>query len=228
MPRNRFTLLACFNETNGKMVWKLPIGVSPTAIADGYLLGTDVDNGIQYAIGKGKTQTSITATASGTGLLLQGSVLDMPPGKPNTPAVSEADMSEWMDYLYGQNATLLNNPPKPDGVEVRLSAVDANGSVTDIGTTTTDSSGQFSFKWTPPTTDAYKVTATFDGSESYWGSWAQTNLAFGEGELSTGASTSPTVSSESSTDTLMNVLVAGVVAIIVAIAVVGLLIIRRK
>ena len=228
MPRNRFTLLACFNETNGKMVWKLPIGVSPTAIADGYLLGTDVDNGIQYAIGKGKTQTSITATASGTGLLLQGSVLDMSPGKPNTPAVSEADMSEWMDYLYGQNATLLNNPPKPDGVKVRLSAVDANGSVTDIGTTTTDSSGQFSFKWTPPTTDAYKVTATFDGSESYWGSWAQTNLSFGEGELSTGASTSPTISSDSSTDTLMIVLVAGVVAIIVAIAVVGLLIIRRK
>jgi outer membrane protein assembly factor BamB len=228
MPRNRFTLLACFNEADGKMVWKLPIGVSPTVIADGYLLGTDVDNGIQYAIGKGKTQTSITAITWGTGLLLQGSVLDMSPGKPNTPAVSEAVMSEWMDYLYGQNATLLNNPPKPDGVEVRLSAVDANGTVTDIGTATTDSIGQFSIKWTPPTEEIYKVTATFDGSESYWGSWAQTSLAFAEGEISTGGSTTPTVSSESSTDTLMIVLVAGVVAIIVAIAVVGLLIIRRK
>lgn len=142
MPRNRFTLLACFNETTGKMVWKLPIGVSPTGIADGYLLGTDVDNGIQYAIGKGKTAMSITAptttVSAGTGVMIQGSVLDMSPGKPNTPAVSDADMSEWMDYLYGQNATLLNNPPKPDGVPVRLTAVDSNGTVIDLGTTTTD------------------------------------------------------------------------------------------
>ena len=29
------------------------------------------------------------------------------------PAVADEDMSEWMDYLYMQNATLLNNPPTP-------------------------------------------------------------------------------------------------------------------
>ena len=35
--------------------------------------------------------------------------MDMSPGAPNTPAVSEEDMVEWMDYMYGQNATLLND-----------------------------------------------------------------------------------------------------------------------
>jgi len=50
--------------------------------------------------------------------------MDMSPGAEKTPCVSDADMDEWMDYLYGQNATLLNDPPKPEGVSVRLSAID--------------------------------------------------------------------------------------------------------
>ncbi len=230
MPRNRFTLLACYNETNGKMVWKLPIGVSPMGIADGYLIGTDVDNGIQYALGKGRTETTITAptstVSSKSSVLLQGSVMDMSPGKPNTPAVADKDMSEWMDYLYGQNATLMNNPPKPDGVTVRLSAVDSNGTVTDLGTVKTDSSGQFSLKWTPPKADVYTITATFDGSESYFGSWTETAVST---ELApTGAQTTSSVPSDSSTNTILLAIAVVAVAIIVAIAIVGVFIIKKR
>ena len=75
--------------------------------------------------------------------MIQGSVLDQSPGKPNTPAVADEDMSEWMDYLYGQNATLINSPPSPKGVEVRLFAISSDGTVTEIGTATSDSSGLY-------------------------------------------------------------------------------------
>ena len=53
-----------------------------------------------------------------------------------------------MDYLYGQNATLLNNPPAVNGVPVTLLAVGSDNSLIEIGTATSDSSGTFTFKWT--------------------------------------------------------------------------------
>ena len=39
------------------------------------------------------------------------------------PAISDANMSVWMDYLYMQNATLLNSPPDCIGVPVTLTAI---------------------------------------------------------------------------------------------------------
>ena len=42
-----------------------------------------------------------------------------------------------------QNATLLNNPPKEQGVPVTLTAVDPNNNTVTIGTTTTDSAGNY-------------------------------------------------------------------------------------
>ena len=183
MPRTRFHAIVAIDEATGKFIWRLPIGVLPTAIADGYLLGHDGDNGIQYCIGKGKTQTTVTAPlttiAKGTGVLIQGSVMDMSPGKPNTPAVSEEDMSMWMDYLYGQNATLINNPPKPEGVSVTLTAVDSDGNYMDIGTSTSSMDGTYGIAWTPPEEGIYKIVASFIGSESYWCSYGTTHLSVG-------------------------------------------------
>jgi hypothetical protein len=65
----------------------------------------------------------------------------MSPGMPNTPAVAEEDMSMWIDYLYGQNATLIKNPPKPNGVQVYLTAMDSDGNYIDIGSTTSSMDG---------------------------------------------------------------------------------------
>jgi hypothetical protein len=92
------------------------------------------------------------------------------------PAVSDDNMSEWMDYLYMQNATLLNSPPAPKGVTVKLVAVGSNGDTIDIGTVTSDSGGMFKKMWTPSSEGEYTVYATFDGSDSYYGSYAQTAL----------------------------------------------------
>jgi hypothetical protein len=226
MPRTRFHALVAINETTGDFIWKLPIGAKPRSIANGYLVATDGENGIQYCIGKGKTATSITApttaVTTGTGVLIQGSVLDMSPGNPNTPAVSDEDMDEWMDYLYGQNATLLNTPPSPDGVPVRILAIDSNGNANLIGTTMSDSSGHYSFKWTPTSPDVYKITATFDGSESYWGSWAETGLA-----IEAASAASPTASTVVTPPYEMYTIGTGI-AIIIAIAIVGLLILRKR
>ena len=55
MPRARFHETVCINETTGKFIWTLPIAIQPTAIANGYLVGRDGDNGMQYVFGKGKT-----------------------------------------------------------------------------------------------------------------------------------------------------------------------------
>jgi outer membrane protein assembly factor BamB len=184
MPRTRFHWLVCINETTGKFIWKLPIGIAPLAVADGYLIGIDQDNGIMYCIGEGKTSTTVSVqndvVAAGSGVLIKGSVMDMSPGAPNTPAVSDADMSVWMDYLYGQNATLLNDPPKPKGVPVSLYAIDANGAQVHIGDVTTDWTGTFKTLWTPENPGVYTIIAVFAGSESYWPSYGATAIGVTE------------------------------------------------
>jgi outer membrane protein assembly factor BamB len=230
MPRTRFHCTVCINETTGDFIWRLPIAIQPTAIADGYLVGRDGDNGMQYVVGKGRTSTSVTAPdtsqALGTTVLIRGSVLDQSPGKPNTPAVADQDMSEWMDYLYGQNATLINSPPSPNGVTVRLYAVDPNGNVAEIGTTTSDSSGQYAVEWTAPQAGIYRITATFDGSNSYYGSWSETSLSIKQGAEAT---PTPSTVNLDAINTSVNTTVAIFgIAIIAAIAVVGVLILRKK
>jgi len=231
MPRTRFHLLACINETTGKIIWNLPIGISGTAIADGYLLGTDTDNGMQYVIGKGQTSTTVTAPTTGVQLgnsiLVQGSILDMSPGKPNTPAVADEDMNEWMDYLYGQNATLLNSPPSPEGVPVRLYAIGSDGTVTEIGTATSDSSGKYAMAWAPSKADTYKITATFDGSDSYFGSWSETALLINESAEPTSTPASALTLEAINTMVTTNVVIVGA-AIIIAIAIVGVLLLRKR
>jgi hypothetical protein len=227
MPRTRFHALVAIEEATGHFLWKLPIGIQPNAIANGYLLGTDPDNGIQYCIGKGQTATTVTApltsVTSGTGMTIQGSVMDMSPGKPNSAAVSEADMSTWMDYLYGQNATLINSPPTPHGVTVQLNAVDPNGNSVDLGTVTSDSSGHFAKSWTPSTAGLYTIYATFAGSNSYYSSYAETSLSVA---AAPSATTQPTQTTAASDNTMITIGTG--IAVIIAIAIATVLMMRKK
>ncbi|MCW4022746.1 MAG: PQQ-binding-like beta-propeller repeat protein [archaeon] len=180
MPRPRFKPLVCIDEYTGEFLWKLPIDMMPMGIADGYLICEDIDNGVEYGIGKGPTTTTVSATYEavilGSSTIIKGTVTDQSPGSPNTPAISDEDMSEWMDYLYGQNATLLNNPPTPKGVTVKLEAIDPNGNYQNLGTTISDSYGNYGFTCKPKIEGQYTIIATFEGSESYFGSSATTYL----------------------------------------------------
>jgi outer membrane protein assembly factor BamB len=229
-PRTRFHAMVAINETTGKYLWTLPIGIAPTAVSDGYLIGTDTDNGVQYGIGKGPTTTSISiqnnVVSAGTAIMITGSVMDMSPGKPNTPAVSDADMPQWMDYLYGQNATLLNNPPSPKGVPITLMAVDPNGNLLGIGTTTSDADGHFAYQWTPQTQGSYTVYASFTGSESYFASHDST--ALGVTAAPAPSETSAPVNLDTVNSSMTNLIIGSTIAIIIAIALVGLLLFRRR
>ena len=225
MPRTRFHELVCIDEATGHFLWTLPIGISPTAIADGYLLGRDSENGLQYCIGKGQTATTVSiqndVITAGSSALIKGTVMDMSLAQPDTPAVSDADMSEWMDYLHGQNATLLNSPPTPKGVDVSLVAVGPNGNVVDIGTVTSDESGMFKKMWKPEVEGGYTIYATFAGSDSYWSSYAETALGV-EAAPETGNNQPQTIVPDNAP-----MFIASTAAIIIAIAIAAILLLRK-
>jgi len=236
-PIPRFAMLVCIDATNGDILYTLNGGIAPHAAVNGYLLGSGVFDGNMYCLGKGPTSTSVTiqndVIANGETVLIKGSVLDMSPATqeygsqvrfPNgVPAVADADMSEWMDYLYMQNATLLNSPPAPNGVSVMLTAVGSNGDVIDIGTVTSNSGGMFKKTWTPSSEGEYTVYATFEGSESYFSSYAETGLSVGP---ATHATTNGGTEAEP-VDTTMTIIGVGVVLAII-IAIVGVLLYRKK
>ncbi|HLN46137.1 MAG TPA: PQQ-binding-like beta-propeller repeat protein [Candidatus Sulfotelmatobacter sp.] len=226
-PIPRQAMLVCINATTGDVSWTLNGGVYPSAAANGYIVGAGTYDGNMYCVGKGKTQTTInaplTTVTAGTSVLIQGTVMDMSPASANTPAISDEDMSEWMDYLHMQNATLLNNPPKPNGVTVRLAAVDSNGDVIDIGTVTSDSGGLFKKTWTPPSEGEYTVYATFDGSNSYYGSYAETGLSIGK----TSTETSTPQQQQIMPDYTLTI-IGSAIAIMILVAIVGVVLYRKK
>ena len=231
-PRTRFHALYAIDEKTGHFLWKLPINIGVAyggmAIAYGYLVATDNENGIQYVIGKGKTSTTVSIQSdvitAGSSALIKGSVMDMSPGQPNTAAISDADMSVWMDYLHGQNATLINSPPTPHGVSVQLTAMGSDGTVIDLGKVTTDSSGQFLLMWKAPKENTYTVYATFAGSDSYWSSYAETGLGVSAAAESP---TTPQPSGGVTSSEVMTYVVVAAVAIIIAIAVATVLMLRK-
>jgi len=116
------------------------------------------------------------------------------------------------------------------GVPVILTAIAADGTVTDLGTTTTNGYyGTFAFAWTPPAEGVYTIMASFAGDDSYGSSSAATSLAVGAAATpAPTVTTAAPISASDITNSLMTYLVAGIVAIIIAIAIVGALILRKK
>jgi len=75
-----------------------------------------------------------------------------------------------MEYMFQQRPM----PTDAKGVAVKLTAIDPNGNYQDIGTTTTDSHGNFGKSWVPPVPGEYYIIAEFEGSKSYGSSSATT------------------------------------------------------
>jgi hypothetical protein len=223
-PMTRGWRLFAIDATTGQGVWNITGSMSPGAIADGYLTASNSYDGYTYVFGKGQSATTIsapqTSIAQGQNIVLTGTVLDKSPGQPNTPCVSKESMTQWMEYLHMQHAI----PMDVKGVPVSIDAIDPNGNAVHIADVTSDMSGTFGYIWTPSTTGLYKVTATFVGDESYGSSWAQTYVG-----VATGATQSPapTNAITSSTPTELY-FAASTIAIIIAIAIVGLLILRKR
>jgi hypothetical protein len=189
------------------------------------------DNQI-YAYGKGPTAATVTApdTAQplGTQVLVQGTVTDISAGSqqeavaanfPNgLPCISDESMSDWMEYVYMQQP----KPTNATGVKVTISVLDPNNNCYDVGTTTSDVDGFFKLTFTPEVPGEYTVYATFSGSESYYGSSALTAINV---EAAPQPTPEPTPVPQAPVETYF---AASTIAIIVAIAIVGILLFRKR
>jgi outer membrane protein assembly factor BamB len=191
-PLWRGSYLRVLNATNGQEIWKV-MHYGSAVIADGIVVGLNYYDNEIYAYGKGPSATTINAepavATQGESVLIQGTVTDQSPGAKDTPAIADINQQAWMEYLYQQQA----KPTNAAGVPVRVTATDPNGNSQSIGTVNSDASGNYAIMWTPPVPGVYKVTAAFEGSNSYWGSSAE--IAFGitaAKNISPSASAAPT------------------------------------
>jgi len=173
-PLYRGSKMYCIDAVTGQGLWNISFWGLYPVIADGYALSFNYYDGRVYCFGKGPSETTIVASPKvsvfGSSVLIEGTVTDQSEGAKGKPAVSDSNMSKWMEYIYMQQ-------PKPTnilGVPVELYVLDSNDNYRPIGTTTTDKDGYFSFSWTPDIPGKYTVYATFEGSISYYSSYALT------------------------------------------------------
>ncbi len=243
-PMYKNTYVTCINANTGEEIWRIKSYANPGsfmapgfAIADGYMAYLNLYDKQIYVMGKGPSDTSVSVSPKvstfGSSIIIEGTVIDISAGTKQkeqaarfpqgVPAVSNASQSAWMEYIYMQKP----RPTDTTGVPVTLSVVDANGNYRDIGTTTSDADGFFAFNWKPDIEGQYTVWASFGGSESYWPSHAVTSFAVDPAAPTHAPSATPQTNLATTAD-LMTYLAVGVVAIIIAIALVGLLILRKK
>jgi hypothetical protein len=149
-------------------------------MADGLLLALNAYDNQIYCFGKGPSATTVSAVpevqSAGSSLLIKGTVTDQTPSSMGTPAIADESMSSWMEYMYMQQS----KPANATGVEVKLTAIDPNGNFQDIGAATSDIFGNYAISWKPPVPGIYNVKATFEGSNSYYGSEAGTTFMVSE------------------------------------------------
>jgi hypothetical protein len=240
-PIKRGWRMHAINITTGENIWNLLDTQSGStdgsrvfqgAIADGYLAYSDAYDCKMYVIGKGTSQTTVTApdvaVPQGNSIVIKGTVLDMSPGQPNTPCVSKDSMTTQMEHLHWQipitgiygNITLT-------GVPVSLDAVDPNGNIVHITTITSDGySGTFGYTWQPEIPGKYTITATFTGDDSYGSSYAKTTIGV------VGASPTPTPTATPSQSIADTYFIPATIGTIVAIVIVGtalaLLMLRKR
>ena len=214
--------LRAIDTETGEDVWGISGMFRIPAISDGILTATNSHDGQIYAFGRGPSKTTVTTpdlgVTQGDSIMIKGTVTDQSPGSKDTPAISDEDMGDWMEYLYMQKQF----PAQAKGVDVTIDVIDSNGNFRNIGTATTDASGTFGLLWQPDIPGQYTVLATFAGSESYGSSYAQTYLGVVDAP-------EPTSEPEPTPAPMTDTYIAGsTIAIVAAIAVVALLLLRKK
>jgi hypothetical protein len=225
--------LVCLNATTGEEIWRISWFGNwwggTCVIGDSIMAGLNAgyDNRI-YSFGKGASATTVEASpkisTNGDKVLVEGYVTDIAPGTSSydvaarfpqgVPAVSDASMTDWMQYVYMQ----YPRPTDATGVTVVISVVDPNGNMYTVGTATSDANGFYSTTFVPEVSGDYRVIATFEGSKSYWSSHAETAICVDEAAAPTAA---PVVEQS----LVEQYFVPAVVGIILAIFIVGIVIV---
>ncbi|MCW4054031.1 MAG: hypothetical protein NWE84_03810, partial [Candidatus Bathyarchaeota archaeon] len=241
-PRPRGAPYICVDPKTGEIIWRAN-GLfrqshwgGSSIIGDSVIVTQDTYDQRVYAIGKGPSATTVSAPELGVpygkSVMVQGMVSDVSPGTsdiklamrfPNgVPAVSDANQSDWMLYVYKQ----FERPADAVGVEVVISVLDPNNNAYEVARTTSDSSGYYGCTFEPEVPGLYKVIATFEGSKAYYGSYAETFINVEEAPEATPV---PTPTPESVADLYFVPAVSGIiVAIIVVGALLALLLLRRR
>jgi hypothetical protein len=206
-------------------------------MADGVLVGLNFFDNELYAFGKGPSATTVSAPqlvpTVGSSVMITGTVTDQTEtGRRNTndmfdftlkgtPAISDEDMSAWMEYKFMQQAM----PADAKGVEVVLETLDSNGNFYEIGRTTSDINGNYGIMWEPPVPGEYQIIATFAGSASYGPSQATTYMGVSAAPEPTSA---PTPTPASIVETYFVPAVIGIIiAIVLAVLAIWLMLRKR-
>jgi len=235
-PITRGWGLHALDAKTGALIWNITLGQGVPgsrsfqgAIADGYLAITNEYDGYMYVFGKGKSVTTVegpkTTVAKGQGVVITGSVKDLSPGQAGTPCVAKESMTNWMEYLHMQHAI----PAEVKGVPVSLDAFDPAGNFIHIGDVTTDGlSGTFGFTWTPDSIGQYTVTASFMGDDSYGSSYATTYVGVTEAPAAPDGDDGTGGQVVVDNTPIFYAILAAAIAIIIAVAVVGVLLLRKR
>jgi hypothetical protein len=231
-PIYKGALARAINATDGTEIWTLSsytgeFNEMNYALADGYATWFNGYDNRVYSVGRGPSATTVVVqndmTTHGEKVLVKGSVMDVSAGTkqdeqaarfPNgVPAMSDEDMTTWMEYVYQQKP----RPTDVTGVEVVISVLDPNTNCYEVARATSDENGVYSATFIPEVPGKYKVYASFEGSEGYWPSQAETAINVEEAPAAT---PEPTPMPASVADLYF---VPSVIGIVVAIIVVGLL-----
>lgn len=237
-PKPRGGPFLCLNATDGSVIFEADGLFRQTRwggraiIGDSIIATQDTYDQQIYAIGKGPSTMTLsapdTAVQANSAVILKGTVMDNSPGTkqadaqlrfPNgVPAVADACQSDWMLYVYKQ----FSKPMDVVGVPVSIDAVDPNGNYIHLGDTTSDADGQFYLTYTPTVAGQYTIYATFAGSGAYYASYAQNAMV-----VSAAPQATATPTPVANTPYEMYTIGMGI-AIIAVVAIVGLLILRKK
>jgi len=234
-PLYRGERMYVVDADNGTTLWSIDGWYQQPCVAEGIVVAPNGYDGQIYCFGKGPSATTVNAPSVGvttaTPITISGTVTDVSAGAsqsavaknfPNgLPCVSDESQSQWMSYVYQQQTLPLN----ATGVPVTLNVIDSNGNFRKIGTATTNG-GTYAFTWTPDIPGSYQIIASFDGSNSYYPSSAF--AYFYASEAATPAPTATPITGLATTGDLMMYMAVGVIAIIIAIAVVGVLLLRKR
>jgi outer membrane protein assembly factor BamB len=190
-PMPRGAPFLCLDAETGDVIWRADGLFRSTRwggrgiIGDSVMVSFDTYDNRLYGVGKGPSALTVEmttdVTTQGNSIMVKGKVTDVSPGTediklrlrfPNgVPAVADESMSQWMLYVYKQFAC----PTDVKGVDVFVKIQDPNGDFYST-TVTADGSGAFSMAWAPQIVGMYQVTVLFEGSKSYYPSWATTSF----------------------------------------------------
>jgi hypothetical protein len=231
----------CVDAYTGEEIWTLMgwgtgmyVGQSDI-VADGFFVFLNCYDMKIYCVGKGPSATTVTASPKvavhGSSVIVEGTVIDKAAGTqqneqaarfPNgVPAVSDASMGEWMEYVYMQKP----RPADAVGVEVVVYVLDPNDNYYEVARTTSDAMGFFSCVFEPEVPGKYTIIAKFEGSESYWPSDAVTAINV---EDAPAVSPDPTPPPASVADIYFVPAVVGLLIAIIAVGTIMVLMLKKR